>query len=323
MTTARPLRIVLAGGTGQVGSLLSRHFHDAAHEVTVLTRRPQVAPWKTVEWDGETLGFWVQALEGCRVCINLAGRSVNCRYTPTNRAAIYRSRIESTRVLGEAIASLAHPPPVWLNMSTATIYRHALDRPMDEISGELGGGEPGAPDTWNFSIQVARDWEAAFFAAHAPQTRKIALRSAVVMIGQPGGAFALLSKLVRLGLGGANGSGRQFVSWVHQADFIRAIEWLIGHQQIEGAVNIASPMPMSNRDFMRALRRAWGQPIGLPATPWMIEVAAWALRTESELVLKSRRVVPRRLAESDFHFEFPNWAAAAQDLVDNWKWKNG
>lgn len=297
-------------------------FPRRRHEVTVLSRHPAPAPWKTVAWDGQTLGPWAQALEGCDVCINLAGRSVNCRYTPANRAAIYDSRIVSTRVLGEAIAALAQPPRLWLNMSTATIYRHALDRPMDETDGELGGGEPGAPDTWNFSIRVARDWEAVFFAARASRTRKVALRSAIVMIAQPGGAFALLSRLVRLGLGGANGTGPQFVSWIHQDDFVRAVEWLLDHEEIDGVVNLASPMPLPNRDFMRALRRAWGQPIGLPATRWMIEAAAWALRTEPELVLKSRRVVPRRLAESGFRFEFPHWPQAAQDLVDRWRRRN-
>jgi hypothetical protein len=318
-TPDRPLRIVIPGGSGQVGTLLSRHFHAAGHHVIVLSRNPAPAPWQVVPWDGRTAGAWTQTLEDCDVCINLAGRSVNCRYTPQNRAAICASRVEATRILGQAIAGLAHPPPLWLNMSTATIYRHATDRPLDESTGELGGSEPGAPDTWNFSIKVARDWEAAFFAAPTPHTRRIALRTAVVMIAQRGGAFALLLNLVRLGLGGAQGSGRQFVSWIHEQDFVRAIETLIANESIDGIVNVAAPHPLPNRDFMRALRQAWGQPIGLPAQRWLIEAAAVFLRTESELVLKSRQVVPTRLLDLGFRFEFPDWPAAARDLIALWR----
>ena len=302
-----------------MGTLLSRHFHETGHEVTVLSRAPGSAPWNVVAWDGRTAGSWVRALEGCDVCINLAGRSVNCRYTKGNRAAIYDSRIESTRALGEAIAKLAHPPRVWMNMSTATIYRHALDRTMDEATGELGGNEPGAPGVWNFSIRVAKDWETAFFTARTPRTRKIALRSAVVMTAQRGGPFSLLLTLVRLGLGGTNGLGNQFVSWIHEADFVRAVESLIADEAIDGVVNVASPNPLPNRDFMRALRAAWGQPVGLPARAWMIESAAFMLRTESELVLKSRRVVPGRLLAAGFRFEHPQWPEAARDLVARWR----
>ena len=309
------MRIVIPGGSGHVGRLLSRHFHEQGHEVTVLSRKPEPASWKTVVWDGRTLGAWAETLEGCDACINLAGRSVNCRYTAKNRAEIYSSRIESTRVLGEAIAGLQKPPQVWLNASTATIYRHALDRAMDETTGELGGGEPGAPETWNFSIRVARDWEAAFFAAPTAGTRRVAMRSAVIMGPEPGAPFALLSRLVRLGVGGANGSGEQYVSWVHPVDFVRAVEWLIGKETMEGAVNIAAPDPLPNRDFMRVLRAAWGRRIGVPASVWMLEMAAFVMRTETELILKSRRVVPGRLLEAGFRFEFPDWVAAAGDLV--------
>lgn len=310
------MRIVIPGGSGHVGLLLSRHFHEQGHEVTVLSRRPEPAPWKTAVWDGRTLGAWADSLEGCDACINLAGRSVNCRYTAKKRAAIYNSRIESTRVLGEAISRQENPPRMWLNASTATIYRHALDRAMDEATGELGGGEPGAPQTWNFSIRVAKDWEAALFAANTPRTRKVAMRSAVIMGPEPGAPFALLSSLVRLGAGGANGSGEQYVSWVHPADFIRAVEWLIGHETMNDAVNIASPNPLPNREFMRALRAAWGRRIGLPSSARMLEAAAFVLRTETELILKSRRVVPGRLLEAGFRFEFPDWVEAARDLVE-------
>lgn len=313
------MRIVIPGGSGQVGHLLSRYFHAAGHEVTVLSRKARQEPWRVVPWDGRTMGRWVEKLDGADVCINLAGRSVNCRYTEHNRDEIYRSRIDSTRLLGEAIASLTHPPRLWLNASTATIYRHALDRPMDEAAGELGGDEAGAPSKWNFSIRVATDWEAAFFATRTPRTRKVAMRSAITMSPDRGSPFALLVRLAQTGLGGRNGSGRQFVSWVHDADFARAVEWLIAHEEAEGVVNIASPHPLPNGEFMRALREACRQPVGLPAPAWAIEAAAVFLRTESELVLKSRRVVPGRLLEAGFRFQFPTWPEAARDLVARWR----
>lgn len=313
------MRIVIPGGSGHVGQILTRHFHAAGHEVTVLSRMPRREPWHVLAWDARTPGAWIEALDGADVCINLVGRSVNCRYTERNRQEIYSSRIDSTRVLGEAIASLAHPPRLWLNASTATIYRHALDRTMDEATGELGGDEPGAPSAWNFSIKVAKEWEAAFFDAPTPQTRKVAMRSAITMSPDPGTPFALLLRLARFGLGGPNGSGHQFVSWVHDADFIRAVEWLIAHDEMEGVVNIAAPHPLPNREFMRALRAACGQPLGLPAPARLIECAAVFLRTESELVLKSRNVIPTRLSDAGFTFRFPTWPEAARDLVRRWR----
>jgi len=289
-----------------------------------LTRAPYTAEWQTVHWDGEHEGPWIESLEGADVCINLAGRSVNCRYHAENRRAIYDSRIGTTRLLGRVFGTLADPPRVWLNASTATIYRHALDREMDEATGELGGNElvgrtRRAPDTWNFSIGVAKDWEAAFFEAYTPRTRKVAMRSAITMSPTPENAFGVLSNLVRMGLGGTQGNGRQFVSWVHEDDFARAVEFLIEHEELEGAVNIASPNPLPNREFLAELRDAWDRPNGLPAPSLLIEVAAFFLRTESELLLKSRRVVPGRLLDAGFRFEFPEWAEAAEDLVRRWR----
>jgi hypothetical protein len=321
---SRPLRIVLPGGSGQVGRMLSRYFQESGHQVTVLTRLPYAEVWQTVRWDGETIGPWTEYLEGADVCINLAGESVNCRYNAANRAAIYNSRIRSTHVLGKAIGALADPPRVWLNASTATIYRHALERSMDEVSGELGGDEwitprRRAPKSWNFSVRVAKDWEAAFFAAPTPRTRKIALRSAITFSPVSGNAFAVLSNLVRVGLGGTQGNGRQFVSWIHELDFARAVAFLIARDDLEGVVNLASPNPMPNREFMADLRDAWGIPNGLPAPAPLIELAALFLRTESELVLKSRRVVPGRLLQAGFDFQFPGWPEAAADLVDRWR----
>ena len=322
--TTRPLRIVIPGGSGLVGQVLARHFQEHGHQVTVLTRGPYTAEWQTVHWDGENTGPWTEYLEGADVCINLAGRSVNCRFTAANRKAVYDSRIHSTRLVGKVIAGLAEPPKVWMNAATATIYRHALDREMDEATGELGGNEliskrRRAPDAWNFSTRVAKDWEAAFFAVETPRTRKVALRTSIVFSPTPGSAFGVLSNLVRLGMGGRQGNGRQFVSWIHEADLARAVEFLIEDEEMEGPVNLAAPHPLPNRDFMAALREAWNVPNGLPAPALAIEVGAFFLRTESELVLKSRRVVPGRLLDAGFKFEFPNWPEAADDLVRQWR----
>jgi uncharacterized protein len=309
------MKVVIPGGSGQVGTILARHFHQQGHSVTVLSRSPRPVPWRVARWDAETEGPWVAALEQSDICINLTGRSVDCRYHVENRRQMYDSRIVSTRLLNDVIAALKHPPWLWLNASTATIYRHALDRPMDEMTGELGGNEPGAPDTWNFSIKIAKDWEAAFFAGQTPLTRKIAMRSSMTFTADRGGVFEVLSKLVRAGLGGTQGSGAQYVSWIHEADFIRAIELLIADDALRGPVNICSPNPVKNREFLRALRAAWGQPIGFPNPAWMIEIGSFLLRTESELVLKSRWVIPTKLVDAGFTFNFPDWPAAAHELV--------
>lgn len=316
------MKIVIPGGSGQVGQILARHFHGHGHDVTVLSRSPRPSPWRVVAWDGRTAGDWIRDLEQSDVCINLAGRSVNCRYTPANRSEIYDSRIQSTLLLNEAIASLRKAPRVWLNASTATIYRHALDRAMDEVHGEIGGNEPGAPDTWNFSIDVATNWEKAFFSVLTPLTRKVAMRSAITFSPDRGGAFDILSGLVRKGLGGTQGSGGQFVSWIHASDFVGAVELLIAHEDIDGVVNLASPNPLPNGDFMRGLRSAWGVRLGPGIPEWAIETGALLRRTESELVLKSRRVVPTRLLAAGFRFLFPTWPEAAQDLAQSWRGMN-
>ncbi len=281
----------------------------------VVSRRAEPAPWQTIKWDGISRGDWVRALEGADAVINLAGRSVNCRYNAANRREILESRLVTTRLVGDAIAAASQPPKLWMNASTATIYTHLTDRAMDDVDGVIGGDEPGLPSTWRFSYDVATRWEEAFREADTPRTRKVLLRSAIVMSPDRGGAFDTLLNLVRLGLGGATGSGKQFVSWIHDTDFARAVDFLIAHKDLEGAVNIAAPNPLPNRDFMAAMRRAYRAPIGLPATGWMLEIGSFFLRTESELVLKSRRVVPRRLLEAGFTFQLPDWSAAAADLV--------
>jgi len=318
--TARPLRIVIPGGSGQVGRMLAHYFQERGHQVTVLTRSPYSAPWQTVHWDGKEVGPWTDALESTDVCINLAGRSVNCRYNSENRREIYDSRIRTTALLNRVIAGLNHPPPVWLNASTATIYRHALDRPMDEDTGELGGHElisrtRHAPDTWNFSIRVAKDWEAEFFAYPTPRTRKVAMRSAIVFSPVPAHTLTTYLNLVRVGFGGTQGNGRQYVSWIHENDFARAVEFLIEREDLSGPINIAAPNPLPNREFMQALRDAWEMPNGVWLPRPLIELGAFLMRTESELVLKSRHVVPARLLAAGFLFEFRNWSEAAEDLV--------
>jgi uncharacterized protein (TIGR01777 family) len=302
-----------------VGRLLARHFHERGDEVVVLTRHAQTGPWQNVVWTSTVLAPWAQELEGADVLINLTGRSVNCRYNHANRIAIMDSRVRTTEVLGRAVALCKRPPRVWLNASTATIYRHALDRDMDEYSGELGGDEPGVPETWRFSIDVARNWEKSFFDSPTPFTRKVALRSAMTMGPERGNVFDVLLRLVRLGLGGVAGSGEQYVSWIHEEDFVRAIDFLIEHEELDGAINVSSPCPIPNRDFMRDLRDAWGAQFGIDATNWMLEMGALVLRTETELILKSRRVVPRRLEEAGFEFEFAEWPLAAEDLVRRWR----
>ncbi len=320
MALSRPLRIVIPGGAGHLGQLLARHFHEHGHHVTVLARHPKPSDWRTVIWNGYDLGDWARVLEGSDVVINLAGRSVNCRYTPENRRQILTSRTITSGLLSQAIAQAAQPPAIWLNASTATIYRHSFDRSMDEATGEIGGHEPDAPAEWAFSIEVATAWERALFAENLPKTRRIAMRTAMVMSPDPGGAFDLLLRLVRWGLGGSTGSGRQYISWIHDVDFIRAVEFLIAHDEMTGMVNLSSPFPVANRKFMGCLRRAWCTSyIGLPAPSWILPLGTALLRTEAELVLKSRRVVPQRLLETGFDFHFPNWRGACQDLVTRWR----
>lgn len=310
-----PLKIVIFGGSGQVGQILARAFVPEGHDVAVVARAANArCLGRMVAWDGVSTGDWAREVDGADVVINLAGRSVNCRYDQKNRREMMDSRVLSTRVIGQAIARAARPPRVWLNASTATIYRHALDRPMDEATGELGGNEPGASDKWNFSIEVAKAWEREFFAARRDGVRLVALRSAMTMSPDRGGVFDVMLGLVRVGLGGTNGNGRQFVSWVHEHDFVAAVRLLIERDDLEGPINVCSPNPMPNAEFMRALRRAWGIPIGLPATEWMMEVGAIFLQTETELVLKSRRVVPQRLIEAGFEFRYPTWPEAAAEL---------
>jgi uncharacterized protein len=315
------MKIVIAGGTGQVGTMLARSFHHSGDDVVVLGRsapKTDGSPWRVRQWSLSGVGGWSEELEGADVLINLAGRSVNCRYTPQNRKEIVESRVGSVRVLGGAIRGLRRPPRVWLQMSTATIYAHTYREPNDE-NGVIGGNEPDAPHGWRFSIDVATAWEKAFDEVAAPTTRKVKLRSAVVMSPDRGGIFSTLLGLVRIGLGGTAGDGRQYVSWVHEYDFVRAVYFLMERANIEGVVNLAAPNPEPNREFMVHLRKAWGTSIGLSGTKWMLEIAALFHRTETELLLKSRRVIPGRLLREGFSFEYPEWEGAARELCERWK----
>jgi uncharacterized protein (TIGR01777 family) len=313
------MKIVIPGGTGQVGTILSRAFLTDGHEVVVLSRRAETGPARVVVWDGETLGDWAVEIDGADVVVNLAGQSVNCRYTARNRRQILDSRVRSTRAVGEAIARSVRPPRVWLQASTATIYCHRYESDNDEFTGFLGGNEDNVPGTWRFSIDVATAWERAAREVASPRTRLVLLRSAMTMSPDRGGVFDVLLGLVRRGLGGQHGNGRQYMSWIHETDFVRAIDWLIDHDALQGAVNLAAPHPLPNAEFMRTLCQAWGARIGLAATKWMLEIGTFVMRSESELVLKSRRVVPRRLLESGFEFRFPTWPVAAAELCHRWR----
>ena len=304
-------RIILAGGNGFLGTVLAQYFNRSGDEVTVLTRSPKARRDGVAEaaWDGKSVADWLECMDGADVVINLCGKSVDCRYNEQNRREIIASRIGPTRALGEAIARCAKPPRVWLNASSATYYRHSYDRPNDE-NGEIGA-DPKAKD--EFSVEVIRQWEDEFNRMATPSTRKVALRASIVF-GRDGEAFRAFRRLARLGLGGKMGDGRQMVSWIHESDFCAAIDWIIEHDDLAGPVNVASPDPLSNAAAMRAFRQAVGMPLGLPASHWMLEIGAFVLRTETELLIKSRYVVPGKLLASGFQFRFPKFQKALEDL---------
>ncbi len=305
-------RVVIAGGSGFLGQALAVHFLGSRWEVVILTRSPGHTGLvgRLVGWDGCTLGDWTKEVEDSTAVINLTGRSVNCRYNERNRREILDSRVNSTRILGEAIGSCSRPPQIWLNASTATVYRHTFGAPWEE-SGET---EATAEAKDRFSVEVAWAWEQALSDAITPRTRKVAMRMAMVLGLGENSVFPVLRRLAKLGLGGKMGSGRQFVSWIHEADYCRAVEWLIQHSEIQSPVNLVAPNPLPNREMMKILRQVCGAPFGLPATEWMLEVGAFLLRTETELLIKSRRVIPGRLQASGFQFQFATIREAFEDL---------
>ncbi|MDX1680321.1 MAG: TIGR01777 family oxidoreductase [Akkermansiaceae bacterium] len=301
--------IVIFGANGFLGRYLCRHFARQGREVVAVARKRE--GWSgdglLLEWDGESPGPWTLALEGADVVINLAGRSVNCRYDRVNRREILESRVRSTEAIGKAIRECKVPPRLWINSSTATWYRHATDRPQDEWRGERGEG---------FSCEVAQAWEEAFFHDPTPAaTRKVAIRTGIVLANEPGTAFDVLSKLTRFGLGGTQGKGTQRISWIHMDDYLRAINHLIDDILLQGVVNLTSLHFPTNREWMGAFRDAVGMPIGLPASRWMLEIGAWLLRTETELVNKSRWAAPQRLWEDGFRWRWKDAGEAIANLT--------
>ena len=304
-------KIILAGGSGFLGRTLTKWFVTRGYETVVLSRQPLEREFaRTVFWDARSLDAWAGELEGALALINLAGRSVNCRYHTRNLREMMDSRVLSTKVLGQAVLKCAAPPPVWLNSSTATIYKHTYGDPHSEAG--TTGATLEAKDT--FSIEVAQAWEKEFERVKTPSTRKVILRTAMVFGNEPGGVYEVLRRLSRLGLGGKMGHGRQYVSWIQSVDFCRAIEWLIANPNWRGIYNVCVPNPIPNSQMMAVLRRVLGMPFGLPATRWMLEIGVFFLRTETELILKSRRVIPARLMKEGFAFLYPQMEAAIANL---------
>lgn len=297
-------KIVIAGGSGFLGKLLLHFWKDK--QVVVLTRNKKYSDSeKHCYWDGKNLGDWVSELENTDLLLNLSGKSVNCRYNEKNKTQILNSRIDSTKVLGQAILQLKNPPKVWLNSSSATIYRHALDKEMTEKNGELGTG---------FSVEICKAWENVFFNQETTLTRKVALRTSIVMGKGENGVFDVLKELVKNGLGGRQGLGNQYISWIHAEDFKRAIEFIYSHENLQGPINVCAPNPITNTDFMRMLREALGKKFGLNLAPWMVKLGAFLRQTEAELVLKSRRVFPEKLIEAGFTFNYPKPLEMIQNL---------
>ncbi len=313
-----PDRIVIAGASGFIGQYLAKAFRAQGSDVTLIGRSGPDAAW------GDTAAI-TKLLDGSDLLVNLAGKSVNCRYGPENRAEIMRSRIDTTRELAAALEACAAPPPLWINSSTATIYRHAEDRPMTESTGEIGTG---------FSVGIATAWERELDAAPV-KTRKVALRMAIVL--GDGSALIPLLRLARFGLGGpqldgpwfrtrarvAAGTfhefrapwGRQKFSWIHIADVVGIIGFLREHEELEGPVNAAAPHPVDNVTLMRIIRKALRVPFGIPAPRPVLEIGTALIRSETELVLKSRWVVPEKLLAAGYEFEYPELAPAIRDIV--------
>ncbi len=303
-------KIVLAGGTGFLGDYLAAHFSRQEYEVVIFSRKLRKNAPKNIRyavWDGENLGDWAKELEGAKALINLAGRTVDCRYTEENKRQIMESRTHSTRVLGEAVAACVEPPEVWFNSSTATIYNHTelSQAANDEYSTNTGS---------DFSMTVAKEWERVLNEAPTPKTRKIALRISIAL-GKGGGAMVPLLRLAKLWFGGAQGGGQQAFSWVHIEDIARSIDFLMEHTELSGVFNIAQPHPISNAELMRALRRAVRRSWGLPMPRFLVKMGAVLIGTEAELILKSRNVVSRRLKEAGFQFKYDNINDALNEIV--------
>jgi uncharacterized protein (TIGR01777 family) len=299
-------KLIIAAGTGFLGQALLHHFKNKFEEIVILTRGKSktIDSIKYVNWDAKTFSGWENELENATVLINLTGKSVDCRYTIANKKEIYSSRIDSTTILNQAVLNCKKPPKHWLNSSTSTIYRHSEDKQMDEIDGEIGN---------DFSMNIAKSWERTFFETETPNTLKTALRTSIVL-SKNGGAFVPIKTLAKIGFGGKQGSGNQFISWIHEKDFARAIEFII-QEKIIGVINLVSPSPIRNSHFMKALQKEIGISFGIPITKFLLEIGSFFIRTQTELVLKSRNVVPRRLEENGFEFEFGTLEKTFQNLL--------
>ncbi len=298
-------RIVLAGGSGFLGTFLGEQFQKVGYEVVVLGRGASRISNGTrfVTWDGKNLGSWINEIDGADVLVNLAGRSINCRFNSTNRSEILNSRIDSTTVLAKAIQQSKRPPALWVNSSTASLYRQAFDKPMDEWTGEIGTG---------FTVDVGKKWEQSFFESDLASTRRVALRISIIL-GKHGGAMIPLRNITKFGLGGKQAGGKQMFSWIHEMDVFEIVRFLESHP-VEGAVNCTAPNPVTNAEFMREMRQVIGMPIGLPAPLFILELGTRLLRTESELIVNSHWVLPARLLQEGFKFRFANLPDALKDL---------
>ena len=299
-------KLIIAAGTGFLGQVLVNHFEQTFDEIVILTRGQNSIHGKIkyVHWDAKNLTGWETSLENADVLINLTGKSVDCRYTKKNKKEILLSRIESTKILNKAVLQCKNPPKHWLNSSTSTIYRFSLDKQMSEENGEIGN---------DFSMNVAQSWEKAFFKYETPQTLKTAMRTSIVL-GKKGGAFIPLKTLAKTGLGGKQGKGNQYISWIHETDFAKAIEFII-QKEMTGVINIVSPNPIINADFMKKLRIAVGQFVGISMPTFLLKIGSFIIRTETELVLKSRNVIPKKLTDNGFKFEFPSIDIAFKNLL--------
>lgn len=291
-------KVVLAGGTGFIGTFLEDKFKALGYEVHIISRQKQHISWDNHE-------EIVSALDHAELLINLAGKSVDCRYNETNKHEIMKSRTETTRILGEAIEKCSSPPPLWINSSTATIYRHAEDRPMTEENGEIGNG---------FSVEVAKAWEQAFFSFQLPHTRQVALRIAIVL-GPHGGVITPFINLVRFGLGGVQGPGNQMFSWIHIEDIFGIIMFLKEREELNGVFNCSSPHPVTNRELMAELRKSMNMKFGLPSPKWLLEIGAVMIKTETELILKSRWVIPDRLERAGYPFKYMEIDQALANII--------
>ena len=291
-------KIIIAGGTGFTGDYLTKKFTSLGYKVIIISRQKD-----HINWNDTTAITTV--LENSEMLINLAGKSVDCRYNEKNKKEIYDSRINTTKILGDAILKCKNPPEIWINSSTATIYRHARDRPMTECNGEIGSG---------FSVNVATNWEKTFFGFNLPATRQVALRMAIVL-GKKGGVLKPLKNLVRFGMGGKQGSGNQMFSWIHIDDLFNIITFIQTHNKLSGVFNTAAPNPVNNKTLMQLLRKNMGVNIGLPIPRWLLQIGAVIIKTETELILKSRWVIPEQLLNAGFQFTYSNMDEALKNIL--------